>query len=60
MKVKIGNIIYDANEQPIMIILTDTDKALITNMHEDCTKYCAAPDSYTQEQLEEFMRTDKT
>lgn len=45
MKVKVGNTIYDSNEQPIMVILTDADKRNITNMSPEATKYCEFPDS---------------
>ena len=56
MKVKIKDIIYDANEEPIMLILTDEDKMHIANMDRDCTKFCAFPDDTETEKIEEFMK----
>lgn len=53
MKVKIGNKIYDAKDEPIMIILSKSDKTNLANMHPDLTKYCCFPDDY--EGIEEFM-----
>jgi hypothetical protein len=58
MKVKIGDTIYDSENEPIMIILSDADKYNITHMHPDATKYCSAPTSVTLEQMQLFMRTD--
>jgi hypothetical protein len=59
MKVKIGNIIYDANQEPIMIILDGQDKRNIQNMHPDATKYCAFPDSTSLKLIKEFMKYEK-
>ena len=42
MKVKIGDKIYDSNDEPIMIILEDVDKYNIKNMG-DAKKYCSFP-----------------
>lgn len=58
MKIKVGNKIYDAEDQPIMVILTDGDKDLISRMHPDATKYCSAPDTMKKEDLIAFMKTD--
>ena len=43
MKVKVGNKIYNGNDVPVMVILTDKDKENIKNMAPNCTKYCAYP-----------------
>lgn len=56
MKVKIGDKIYDSSQEPIMIILEEYNKTHISNMDPRCTKYCEAPNTYTPEQLEEFMK----
>jgi hypothetical protein len=56
MKVKVGNKIYDGNEEPVMVILTDQDKENIKNMHPDCTKYCVYPESWgEQEEVSAWM-----
>jgi hypothetical protein len=56
MKVKVGNHVYDANEEPIMLILTDEDKQLINEMSPEATKYCAFPDGYPREKVIKWMR----
>lgn len=56
MKVKIGNKIYDGNDEPVMIILSDEDKKNITNMLPTATKYCSYPDDYDGD-IKEFMKT---
>lgn len=57
MKVKIGDKIYDPEEQPIMIILTEQDKKNIQNMLPEVTKYCVySKDNYTVEEIESFMK----
>ena len=43
MKVKIGNKVYDAENEPIMVILSNGEKEQIVNMHPDATKYCMYP-----------------
>jgi hypothetical protein len=58
MKVKIGNKIYDANEEPIMLILDDTDKSNITNMHRDKYKYAAFPNEMDVEEVKQFMKLE--
>lgn len=58
MKVKIGNNIYDSENEPIMIILSDNDKSNITNMHSDCTKYCSFPNDSDKDKIELFMTDD--
>ena len=58
MKVKIGDRVYDANEEPIMVILTEQDKVNILNMIPEATKYCVFPDTVDTELIKEFMKTD--
>lgn len=55
MKVKIGDVIYDSNEQPVMVILTPDDKANIAAMLPDKFRYCSFPDTYDPEQVREWM-----
>jgi len=43
MKVKVGNKIYDVEEEPVMVILSNEEKEQIANMHPDNTKYCVYP-----------------
>jgi len=57
MKIKIQNTIYDSNDEPIMIILSNEDKENIQNMHPEATKYCSYPEyGYSTEQIAAFMQ----
>jgi hypothetical protein len=56
MKVKIGNKIYDGNDEPIMVILGDDDKYNIENMPADCHKYLSYPENMSVEEAESFMK----
>ena len=58
MKIKIGNKIYDSENEPIMLILSVKDKSNIANMHSKCTKYCCFPDSIDKDVIEKFMDTE--
>lgn len=58
MKVKIGNKIYNAEEEPIMLMLSDEDKKNIANMLPECKIYCAYPDEYDKDKLEIWMHGD--
>jgi hypothetical protein len=44
MKVKVNDEVYDAEEQPVMVILTDQDKQNIQDMPDDYSKYCMYPE----------------
>ena len=56
MKVKIGDTVYDAENEPIMIILSDKDKENIKNMTVDAKKYCSFPDSINIDNIKKFMK----
>jgi hypothetical protein len=56
MKVKIGDKIYDSENEPLMVILNDTDKDNIKNMLPTATKYCSFPDTIPLESIKEFMK----
>lgn len=43
MKVKVGDKIYDGNNEPIMVILSKGEKEQIAKMHPNATKYCVYP-----------------
>ncbi len=59
MKVKIGEITIDAEDQPVMIILSDRDKINIASMPPDKARYCGYPlDRYSEKEIEEFMKID--
>jgi len=57
MRVKIGNTIYDSNDEPIMLILETEDKDNIFNMSPECTKYCSYPEGMEESAVIDFMKT---
>ena len=56
MKVKIGNKIYDGETEPVMVILSDSDKQNIKNMLAECTKYACFPEGLTEEFMTSWMK----
>jgi hypothetical protein len=56
MKVKVGDTIHNAEDEPIMVILTDQDKKNITNMAPEATRYCCFPSDFSTEEIEEWMK----
>lgn len=59
MKIKIGDKIYDSEDEPIMIIMSHYDKQNISNMRPECTKYCSFPDEYDADEIRNWMKTDE-
>lgn len=57
MLVKIGETIYDPENQPIMLILTKEDKKNIKNMSKLNDKYLQYPDTMSDEEAKAFMKT---
>lgn len=55
LKVKIGSVIYDAEDQPIMLILDDVSKGHIQDMASDGIKYCVYPENTSEEIIIAFM-----
>lgn len=55
MKVVIGNKIYDPDDRPIVLVLTDQDKANISNMTEDADCYIIYPDGMSDEDADKIM-----
>ena len=43
MKVKVGNKIYDGENEPVMVILSAKDKENISKMLPSCSRYVCAP-----------------
>lgn len=46
MQVKVGDKIFSSDYQPIMVILTDSDKTNIANMLPECSKYATFQDDW--------------
>jgi len=59
MLVKIGNTVYDSEKEPIMIVLTESDKNNISNMDPRATKYCSFPDGMDHEEIKKFMKIEE-
>ncbi len=58
MKVKVGNKIYDSNEEPIMIILDDIDKENISKMQKDKYKFISYPSKMKVDEVKNWIKTD--
>ena len=43
MKVKVGDVVYDVEKVPVMVILSDADKRNITDMPPEATRYASFP-----------------
>lgn len=46
MKVKIGDVVYDSESVPVMLVMTEFDKENISNMQREATKYASFPDGW--------------
>jgi hypothetical protein len=56
MKVKIGESIHDASDEPIMLILSKGERDQIGNMPPDCEgKYFMGPSEMNSDQVKIFM-----
>ncbi len=49
MKVKIGEKIYSSEEEPLMIIFSDSDKVNIMDMAPEATRYASFPEGWGSE-----------
>jgi len=62
MKIKIGNKIYDGNNEPVMIIISEKEKRQIVSMPSGKTKFCSYPDlkelkENNYKKIKEWMKT---
>lgn len=55
MKVKVGNKLYSAENEPVMVILTDKDKRNISNMDPKATKYVAYPEGMDSSKISKWV-----
>jgi len=56
MRVNINGVWYDAEEVPIQIELSQSDKNNIANMHEDKFNYVCFPDNMKFEEVAEILK----
>ena len=60
MKVKIGDKIVNAEDEPILLIFEDEQEKItlshhLINMPKEATKYCIFPNRMTAEEAHKFM-----
>jgi hypothetical protein len=55
MRVKVGEVWYNAEDIPICVELNECEKNQIKNMHPDATKYAQFPDSYSKDYIETWI-----
>ena len=55
MLVKIGNKIYDADKEPIMIILQDGDEDQMHCLRDNPFRFCFFPKDACLKEIEDFM-----
>ena len=58
MKVKVGDTIYDGEDQPVMVILSNEDKSNIANMLPANTKYISYPESMSIPEIRAWLKTE--
>lgn len=59
MRVKVGNKFYDSRIEPIMLILSNSDKYEINYLGRDEHCLCISPVSMTEKQVDAFMDTEE-
>lgn len=59
MKVFINGVWHDAEQEPIIIKLTDTDKQNISMMHPAAEHYIVYPDSMYEEEIHNYIEKAK-
>lgn len=59
MKVYINGTWHDAEKEPIVINLSDTDKLNISTMHPDAKYYIVYPDNMEEELIHKLMEKVK-
>ena len=56
MKVKVKDKVYDGEEEPVMVIFSDSDKENIKNMSPTATKYCSYPEFISFKEISKWMK----
>ncbi|MCH7990594.1 MAG: hypothetical protein IID46_15750, partial [Planctomycetes bacterium] len=57
MRVKVRDRVYSGEIEPVMVLLSPTDRANIVAMHPDADRYCEYPDEWDREEVREFMNS---
>lgn len=63
LRVKVGNKIYDPNEEPIMLIFGEQEEKeelvkLITDMGKEARKLCFYPDGSDSDTMSKWMKEE--
>ena len=58
MLVKIKDQIYNADNEPIMLILTAQDRLNIIGMNPNASYFCVYPNETSPEEIDAFMKLD--
>lgn len=56
MKVKVGDVVTDGSDEPVMVILSPADKKYIASMPDEATKYCCYPDDMDSDDIRRWMK----
>ena len=59
MKVKIGDKIYDAEVEPIILTISNEDRRNINNMAPDATLYCVYPEDMDSDEVIKLLKAAK-
>jgi hypothetical protein len=59
VRVKVGNKFYDSRIEPIMLVLSNSDKYEINHLKRDEHCMCYYPKSMTEKQVDVFMDTEE-
>lgn len=58
MKVKVGDKVYDSENEPVMVILSDRDKVNIASMADTYSKYACFPSDFPDEEVSTWMHEE--
>ena len=56
MKVKVGDTVYDGNDQPVMVIVSQKEREQIYNMAPGYKRYCQYPEGMDPEEIKKWMK----
>jgi len=55
MKVKVGKFLFDTNHIPVMLVLSEQDKANIAAMDPEANSFCSFPDGFDHKAVQNWM-----
>ena len=57
MKVFIGDQVFDSSEEPVLVILTDQEKEVLSRMKWNEHKYCSFPSNMSELEMRAWMQS---